>query len=366
MYTNIKNQKKYIGIAQSDVYDDLSIYRKNEKFYSDIKKYGWSNFSHNILYENLSYADAKKTEAKMIKKYNTVNGGYNTIPLKCSDGVNFDYFDFATLNVKKREFVNEVNYFCRLPNTFIQSDLKKEFGLNRIFLIVYILIDRNKSLENKTYISIGQILKTCGYKITKHKPKMFYEIIKSILFLKENYLIETDFDIYGVGYDDYLEIKIIQENFIPEKDFTKLYGRDFDKIMQIKTKPAKENVLVCFLYILSFIGCRKRNDDGTENINAKEYPEAFYKSIKHMSEELSMSKDTISQCVEYLIKPQNNHPALLIKRELENIQVDKSKTLQNIPNIYVLNKNGYEKEIDWASEKIARFYSKNELDKENI
>ena len=50
-------------------------------------------------------------------------------------------------------------------------------------------------------------MKICGYKITRHKPKAFYEIVKALLFLKENYLIDVDFDIYTVGYDDCLEIK---------------------------------------------------------------------------------------------------------------------------------------------------------------
>ena len=37
--------------------------------------------------------------------------------------------------------------------------------------------------------------------------------------------------------------------------------------------------------------------------DAKDKPEAFYRSIKHMSEELAMSKDTINQCIEYLTTP---------------------------------------------------------------
>lgn len=107
----------------------------------------------------------------------------------------------------------------------------------------------------------------------------------------------------------------------------------------------RKNILVAFLYINSYIGCRKK-DDGSEYENAKDNPEAFYRSIKHMSEELSVSKDTINQCIEYLTKSSENIPALLTKREVGSVQPDKSKAPQNVPNIYVLNKEGYKKEIE--------------------
>ena len=88
MHTNLKNQKKYIGITKLDVYTRWNNglgYSANEKFYSDIKKYGWDNFLHEILYENLNYADARKIESKLIKKYNSVNDGYNNAHSKTSD-----------------------------------------------------------------------------------------------------------------------------------------------------------------------------------------------------------------------------------------------------------------------------------------
>lgn len=359
MHTNLKTKKKYIDITKLDVYtkwDNSLGCSANEKFYSDIKKYGWDNFSHEVLYENLNYADAKKIESKLIKKYSSVDDGCNNTHSKPSDAIEFDYFDFASLDTKKREYENKSNHFCRLPNIFIQTDIKKIFGLNRIFLIVFILIDRNKTIENKTYISIGQILKICGYKTSRHKPKAFYEIVKSLLFLKENYLIDVDFNIYTVGYDDCLEIKIIEKNFIPEKDFTKVYSKDFDKIMAMETKPTKESVLLCYIYILSYIGCRKRNEDGSEKSNAKDYPEAFFRSIIKMSKELSMSKDTINQCLTYLTESKDERDDLLIKREVGTVQSDKSKPPKTVPNIYVLNQQGYEQEIEWAMQKMMELY----------
>ena len=69
-----------------------------------------------------------------------------------------------------------------------------------------------------------------------------------------------------------------------------------------------------------------------------------------------MSKDTINQCVEYLTTSSETHDALLIKREVGSVQPDKSKPPKNVPNIYVLNKDGYEKEIEWALNKMLELY----------
>ena len=118
---------------------------------------------------------------------------------------------------------------------------------------------------------------------------------------------------------------------------------------------------MAFLYINSYIGCRGRQDDGSEYDNAKDNPEAFYRSIKNMSEELAMSKDTINQCIEYLTTSSETHEALLIKREVGSVQPDKTKPPQNVPNIYVLNKEGYEQEIKWALNKMLELYQVNEF-----
>ena len=75
-----------------------------------------------------------------------------------------------------------------------------------------------------------------------------------------------------------------------------------------------------------------------------------------MSKELAMSKDTINQCINYLTETSNDIPALLIKKEVGSIQPDKRKPPQNVPNIYVLNKEGYQQEIKWAMNKMLEFY----------
>ena len=50
-------------------------------FYNAIQKYGWDNFEHIVLIENLSLEMANIIEDELIKKYNTMNSlyGYNMV-----------------------------------------------------------------------------------------------------------------------------------------------------------------------------------------------------------------------------------------------------------------------------------------------
>lgn len=358
-------------------------------FYSDIKKYGWEEgFSHEILLENLTKSEAIIKECEFILKYDSVHLGYNLryadkkalLPdhliqeikkRQLRDKVNiertyfkskeFDLTDFKIFNTEKVQYKNTVDYFTRIPNNFIQCNLQKTYGVNRILLVVFCEIDRNRSYEDTSYICIYDIFKKCDYKITHRKPKIFYEILKCLLFLKENNYIECDFDPYKVNYNDCIKINIIKEVFDTPNAFTKLYGKTVDLIYESTTTLCKESIISVFLYINSYIGCRSKKTDGSDYSDAKDNPEAFFKSIKSMSEELSMSKDTINQCINYLTTSTENNPALLIKKEIGSIQPDKTKPPQNVPNIYVLNKEGYKQEIEWALDKMMKLYQVNEF-----
>ena len=75
--------KKYIGItSKKDLNDrwlDGKGYSHNKFFYNDIKKYGWENFSHNILLIELSEEEAVFYERKYIAENKTTDRyyGYN-------------------------------------------------------------------------------------------------------------------------------------------------------------------------------------------------------------------------------------------------------------------------------------------------
>ena len=81
-HTNKINGKKYIGITCNNPqirWRNGNGYVNNEHFFRAIQKYGWHNFSHEILYTDLSKAEAEAFEIKIIAEYDTVNPakGYN-------------------------------------------------------------------------------------------------------------------------------------------------------------------------------------------------------------------------------------------------------------------------------------------------
>lgn len=81
-HTNMINNKKYIGITKN-----LLIRRwkkggsgyKGQVFFNAIQKYGWDNFEHKIIAENLSKEEARKMEIELISTLHTLIGenGYN-------------------------------------------------------------------------------------------------------------------------------------------------------------------------------------------------------------------------------------------------------------------------------------------------
>jgi hypothetical protein len=83
IHTNKINGKKYVGITRQNPPDKRwkkgTGYTNNYYFTNSIKKYGWDNFNHEIIYDGLSQDDAKKHEIELIAEYNTTNEkfGYN-------------------------------------------------------------------------------------------------------------------------------------------------------------------------------------------------------------------------------------------------------------------------------------------------
>lgn len=74
--------KVYIGITSQKPErrwrSDGSGYRHNKKMMNAIRKYGWSNFEHEILLEGLTEEEALKIEKELIQKYDSYKNGYNS------------------------------------------------------------------------------------------------------------------------------------------------------------------------------------------------------------------------------------------------------------------------------------------------
>lgn len=84
LYVHIApNEKLYIGITKYNVkqrwYSDGSGYKSQQLFWRAIQKYGWENFKHIVLLENLSKEMACECEIALIAKFKSNNPvyGYN-------------------------------------------------------------------------------------------------------------------------------------------------------------------------------------------------------------------------------------------------------------------------------------------------
>ena len=83
IHTNLINDKKYVGVTcQKPEYrwNHGEGYKHSSHFYSAIKKYGWENFSHEIVADGLSENEAKEMEIELIAELDTMNRlyGYNS------------------------------------------------------------------------------------------------------------------------------------------------------------------------------------------------------------------------------------------------------------------------------------------------
>lgn len=81
-HTNKINGKRYVGITSlepSQRWKNGNGYYRNTHFYSAIQKYGWEEFSHEILFEDLTVEEACEKEIELIAKWDLCNSkkGYN-------------------------------------------------------------------------------------------------------------------------------------------------------------------------------------------------------------------------------------------------------------------------------------------------
>lgn len=84
-HTNKINGKVYIGITSQKPrkrWDCGRGYQKNKHFWDAIQRYGWENFEHEILFQQLSPEDAFSLEKELILKYDSrdYRKGYNCSP----------------------------------------------------------------------------------------------------------------------------------------------------------------------------------------------------------------------------------------------------------------------------------------------
>lgn len=102
-HINKINGKIYVGITSilpKYRWNNGNGYVQHKKFFNAIQKYGWENFEHTILEEKLTQDQASEMECYYIKKFDSMNNGYN-----CTEGgegcVGYKHTDEAKLKMSK-------------------------------------------------------------------------------------------------------------------------------------------------------------------------------------------------------------------------------------------------------------------------
>lgn len=78
----VPNGKRYVGITENKPevrWDNGNGYSQHDEFYDDIKKYGWKNIVHVVLYSGLNKKEAMLKENELILQHDLLNpqNGYN-------------------------------------------------------------------------------------------------------------------------------------------------------------------------------------------------------------------------------------------------------------------------------------------------
>lgn len=164
MHINKINKKKYIGITgqkPEDRWKNGTGYKIGSHFRNAIEKYGWENFDHIIIYDNLTKEQACEIEIKLIKQYNTANRlyGYNN---STGGEINFTF-------KHSEETKRKMSEAAKLRNHDIQIQAMKKKNMKSVICIETGIIYESASeaarqLKIKNHISevcCGK-RKTCG------------------------------------------------------------------------------------------------------------------------------------------------------------------------------------------------------------
>lgn len=116
-HTNKTNGKKYVGITSQkpmDRWNNGKHYERHKAFYADIVKFGWDNFQHEILFENLTETEAQEKEVELIEAWELLNAdkGYN----KTRGGKTIHLNDDAIEKLRAR-FTGDKNPFFNQKHT---------------------------------------------------------------------------------------------------------------------------------------------------------------------------------------------------------------------------------------------------------
>ena len=161
--------KRYIGITSTEPEERWGVgghrYKSQKRFYNSIKHYGWDNFKHEILVENLTKEEAEKLEIEYIKKYRTTEEeyGYNWSPGGLGSSTGKQIICLTTLEVfhSMVDASNSYHISVRALTAYIlrhKGDPHYFCGEKDSEKLVWDLYDPTKSYTKTNYIYYPSII----------------------------------------------------------------------------------------------------------------------------------------------------------------------------------------------------------------
>lgn len=205
--------------------------------------------------------------------------------------------------------------FIRFPNKYIRNNIKEKYNLKKIFYTVYILINRYRTPENYSWITIEDIYTAGGYSHSNRKTSIYKDIVSVLKYMESQQMINLAEDIGNYHFKDGIKLKINPRKF-DSRYWTAISREEVDIILSSESPIDKNHLLETYLYILSYI-----KGDGDN---------AFYQSIQNMSAETIIYTNLAYKCVNELVR------LGLLKKYRSNQKVINKNGLY-LPNIYVNN-----------------------------
>ena len=142
----VPNGKVYVGITRQDPkkrWGNGINYKHNKRFYNAIKKYGWENIQHEILFTGLTKDEAAAKEIELIKAYHSIdeNYGYNILEggFEIRDYLGLPTYDEMEKNPIKAKYVLNLIKLCK-PTTVTEIVTTEDYEGEKLV---------NKKVETK-------------------------------------------------------------------------------------------------------------------------------------------------------------------------------------------------------------------------
>ena len=236
--------------------------------------------------------------------------------------------------------------FMKIPNDLIDQVSDRKIAATQYILNVLVDIYRNMSYNGRSYVHQRTIRDSFG--IAKSGDyRIMDDTIQALSALHKKGYIDFVDKLDGYRYNKFIRVQAT-ENLLDCKDYTRLEYYELDTLMESDYNVKRENIVRVFLYL-------KRNFYHRDPFDTdSKVPNACIKCQKDIVWDTGLCRQTVIKCVNCLSGMNGDYPLIIVAKSR---RIGKSIREQNI---YVLNRPGYEHEIELAQDMLEEMSKKSE------